>query len=253
VESYLLLFLLVTLGSLITGLTGLGGGTLVLAGLLLVYPPGLAIPLHSFTQLVANGLRAGIFFKKVNWRVVGAYASLMMPLAWIAAEIFEHVNPSMLKVVVGLFILISVIPWKFRPKNEPKLKVFIFAGAASGFLSIFVGAVGPMVTPLFNRLKLEREGNISTKSAGQMCLQICKIIAFSGAAGINFLDLKENIGILVSGSLLGVAMSIPIGKKIPDAKFDLAINILLALISTKILFQGISELTKRYAVPFGIF
>ncbi|HXH74404.1 MAG TPA: sulfite exporter TauE/SafE family protein [Bacteriovoracaceae bacterium] len=240
--SYFLLFLLVTLGSLITSLTGLGGGTLILAGLLLAYPPEVAIPLHSFTQLVANGLRAGIFFKKVNWKVVGAYASLMLPFAWLAAEVFEHVNPSVLKIVVGVFILISIIPWKWKPKDEPHLRTFVMAGAASGFLGVFVGAVGPMVTPFFNRLKMSREGNLSTKSAGQMFLQLSKIIAFSGAAGIDFIALKENIGILVLGSLVGVLISIPIGKKIPDAKFELAVNILLGLISIKVLVEGINEL-----------
>lgn len=240
--SYLLLFLLVFLGSLITSLTGLGGGTLVLAGLLLVYPPEIAIPLHSFNQLAANGIRAGIFFRKVNWKVVGAYASLMLPFAWLAAEVFEHVNSSVLKILVGTFILISVIPWKWKPKDEPHLKTFVIAGAFSGFLGVFVGAVGPMVTPFFNRLKIEREGNLSTKSAGQMLLQLSKIIAFTGAAGVNFLEFKGSVGILILGSLLGVLISIPIGKKIPDHKFNLAVDIMLALISIKVLLEGVREL-----------
>ncbi len=237
-----MLFLLVTLGSLITSLTGLGGGTLILAGLLLVYPPEIALPLHSFTQLVANGMRAGIFFKKVSWKTVAAYASLMLPFAWIGALLFEHINPSILKVLVGTLILASVIPWKYQLKTEPRPITFVIAGAISGFLGIFVGAVGPLVTPLFNRLPIGREGNISTKSAGQMFLQFSKIIAFGGAAGVNFLALKDNIGILVLGSLIGVGISIPIGRKIPDQKFDLAVNILLGLISVKILYEGIREL-----------
>lgn len=242
-ESQILLFILVTIGSLITSLTGLGGGTLILAGLLLVYPPTLAIPLHSFTQFTANGLRAAIYHKKVDWKVVMAYGSLMLPFAWFGAAIFDLINPSWLKILVGSFILFSLIPWSFRPKHEPDISTFVGIGALSGFLGIFVGAVGPMVTPFFNRLKLGRDGNLSTKSAGQMILQLSKIIAFSGAAGIDFMELKNNIGILVLGSLVGVGISIPIGKKIPDAKFDLAVNILLALISVKVLVEGIRELT----------
>lgn len=241
-ESQILLLILVTVGSLITSLTGLGGGTLILAGLLVVYPPTLAIPLHSFTQLAANGLRAAIYYRRVNWKVVFAYGALMLPLAWLGATIFDLINPSWLKILVGLFILFSLVPWKFKPKDEPKLSTFVAIGAASGFLGIFVGAVGPMVTPFFNRLKLGREGSLSTKSAGQMILQLSKIIAFSGATGINFMDLKNNIGILMMGSLVGVGLSIPIGKKISDAKFDLAVNILLALISIKVLIEGIREL-----------
>ncbi len=238
------LFLLVTFGSLLTSLTGLGGGTLILAGLLLVYPPELALPLHSFTQFTANALRAGIYFNKVSWKTVGAYALLMLPFAWLGAELFEHINSSILKVIVGTLILASIIPWKFKLKSEPRQSTFVIAGAMSGFMGIFVGAVGPMVTPLFNRLPLGREGNLSTKSAGQMCLQLSKIIAFGGAAGVNYVAIKENIGILMLGSLIGVGISIPIGKKISDQKFDLAVNILLALISIKVLFEGIRELVS---------
>lgn len=240
--SLILLCLLVTGGSLITSLTGLGGGTLILAGLLLVYPPELAIPLHSFTQFSANALRTGLFFKSVNWKVVAFYGSLMLPAAWGAAKIFDLINPSLLKIMVGVFILISIIPFKFTPRGEPRPGTFMLIGALSGFLGVFVGAIGPAVVPFFNRLKLSRDGILSTKSAGQMILQLSKIIAFSGAAGINFIVLKDHIGILILGTLVGVAISIPIGKRISDQKFDLAVNLLLALVSIKVLVEGVREL-----------
>lgn len=240
--SMVLLFLLVTGGAFVTSLTGLGGGTLILAGLLLVYPPELAIPLHSFTLFTANALRTGLFFKHVHWKAVGAYALLMLPSAWIAASIFEYINPSVLKVLVGLFILVSILPLKFKPKDEPSMKTFVLLGAFSSFFGVFVGSIGPAVTPFFNRLKISRDGNISTKSAGQMFLQVSKIIAFSGAAGVNFIALKDHVGLLVFGTLFGVAISIPISKKISDQKFDLAVNVLLGIISIKVLIEGIREL-----------
>ena len=237
-----LLFLLVTVGSFVTSLTGLGGGTLILAGLLLFYPPEMAIPLHSFTMLTSNAIRTGVFLREINWKVVGAYVLLMVPAAWVAATIFEHINSSWLKIIVGTFIILSVIPWKWMPKDKPKLSTFTALGAFSGFTGVFVGSVGPMVTPFFNRLQLGRQGNLSTKAAAQMFLQISKIVAFGGAAGMNFMHLKEHIGILILGSIVGVAVSIPISKKIPDEKFDLGVNILLVLISIKVLYEGVREL-----------
>lgn len=240
--SMALLFLLVALGALITSITGLGGGTLILAGLLLVYPPSLALPLHSFTQFSANALRTGFFFKHVNWKVVGFYGLLMLPAAWLGAKLFDLFNPSVLKIVVGLFILASIIPWKIHPKGEPRGRTFVLIGALSGFMGIFVGAIGPAVVPFFNRLKLSRDGILSTKSAGQMLLQLSKIIAFSGAAGVDFVTLKDHIGILILGTLFGVAISIPIGKKLTDEKFNFVMNILLGLISIKVLVEGVREL-----------
>jgi uncharacterized membrane protein YfcA len=63
---------------------------------------------------------------------------------------------------------------------------------------------------------------------------------------VDFVSLKNNIGILVAASVVGVGLSIPIGKRIPDKKFDLAVDILLALISLKILFTGVRELTHWF-------
>jgi len=242
VQSLALLFSLVTAGALISGLTGMGGGTLILAGLLMVYPPELAIPLHSFTQLTANVLRAGIHLKSINWKVVAFYASLMLPFAWIAARIFDFINPSWLKILVGVFILFSVMPFRFKPRGEPSYGTFIILGALSGFLGVFVGAVGPMVMPFFNRLNLSRDGMLSTKSAGQGVLQISKILAFSGAAGISFMEFKGPVGLLMLGSLLGVLLSIPVGRKISDDKFNQAINVLMAMIAIKVLIEGAREL-----------
>lgn len=240
--SSLLLFLLVSLGAFVSSLTGLGGGSLILAGLLLVYPPEVAVALHSFTQLSANTLRTGLFFKQVNWPIVAAYSVLMVPAAWLAGEMFHLVNASWLKIILGLFILFSMFPFSFKPKGEPKLRTFIFLGGVSGFAGVFVGAVGPLVMPFFNRIKSSREGMLSTKSAGQAALQISKIFAFWGAAGINLVALKENVLILIIASLLGVGLSIPISRKISDAKFNLVLNVFLGLIACKIIIDGCREL-----------
>ncbi len=96
-----------------------------------------------------------------------------------------------------------------------------------------------MVTPFFNRLKISREGMLSTKSAGQMFLQLSKILAFWGATEINFMELQDKVGILILGSSLGVLVSIPIGKKLSDDKFNLIINILMGLIAFKLIFEAL--------------
>lgn len=238
----LILFFLVSIGALISSLTGLGGGTIILAGLLLVYPPEIAIPLHSFTQLSANSLRVSLFYKTVNWNVVLFYSALMIPAAWVGAWIFDLINPSWLKLVVGSFILISIFPLPFKPQGEPKKITFMILGAVSGFLGVFIGAVGPLITPFFNRLKLSRNGNIATKNAGQAILQLSKIIAFWGATSIDFSPLQDNILILILGTLVGVGVSIPLSRKISDQKFDLILNVMLGLIAVKVIYEGVTEL-----------
>lgn len=236
--DFLLLLGLVSGGAFISGLTGLGGGTLILAGLLLFFPPEISLPLHSFTQLSANTLRSGLFFRTIKWKVVFAYASLMIPGAWLGAEFFDSINPHWLKILVGTFILLSLIPLPFTPKTEPRIKTFVALGGVSGFLGVFMGAVGPLVTPFFNRLQLSRQGMLSTKSAGQALLQISKILAFWGAANVEFGKLQEQVGIMLLGTIVGVGLSIPVSRKISDKKFDLVVNCMLAVIAMKVIYDG---------------
>ena len=237
-----LLLLIVIFGSLISSLTGLGGGSFILASLLLYFPPSLALPLHSFTQLIINILRSGLFFKSVLWNVVGFFSLLMLPGAWLAGKIFDQINPGFLKVIVGSLILISILPIQYAPRMVPGKKTFLFMGFFSGFVSMFIGTTGPMVMPFFNRLELSREEMLSTKSAGQSVLQLSKLISFWGATSIDFDPIDQDIPIILLSVLAGVLLSIPLGRKIPDPKFNMIINVMLMIIASKTLFVGINEI-----------
>jgi uncharacterized membrane protein YfcA len=52
----------------------------------------------------------------------------------------------------------------------------------------------------------------------------------------------KSLAILVFGTLFGVVLSIPLARKISDQKFNFAVNLLLAFISVKVLFEGVREL-----------
>src|SRR5690606_11755200 len=58
------------LTSLITATLSLGGGTLMLAVLALVFPPAIVVPLHGVIQLGSNAGRAAVQRAHVQWRFV---------------------------------------------------------------------------------------------------------------------------------------------------------------------------------------
>lgn len=237
-----LLFLIVMVGSLVTGLSGFGGGSIVLAGMMIIYPPELAIPLHAITQVFANGNRVIFFFKHILWKTVLFYSILMFPASLLGAYLFDHFNSDFLKILVGTFILISILPLKFEFIDIPRNHVFVILGALSGFLSVFVGAIGPLVTPFFNRLPTTRTGNLSTKSAGQLFLQFAKLTAFTGISNFSFEGKWGSTLIILTGSVLGVFISHMLSKKISDEIFNKVINLLLTLTAIKIIYEGIKGL-----------
>ncbi len=232
------LFLIVFTGSFITGLSGFGGGSIVLAGMMFIYPPDIALPLHSLTQVFANGNRILFFFRQISWKIVFFYSLLMFPASWFGGYIFDLMNPHVLKMLVGFFIIISLLPIKFRFIKEPKMTTFTILGAVSGFLGVFVGAIGPLVTPFFNQIKTTREGNLSTKSAGQFILQIAKLSAFTGLTGFSFSSSSISLPVIIISSILGMFASHLISKKMSDEIFEKIINFLLFLSGSKIFIEG---------------
>jgi uncharacterized membrane protein YfcA len=236
------LMIVVIIGSLVSALTGLGGGSFILASLLFFFPPSYALPLHGLTQLIINLMRTGIFINKVQWKIVMLFSSLMLPASWLAARIFDQINPGVLKILVGSLILLSFVPFPFFSNLIPGKKIFLLMGGISGFVSIFIGVTGPMVMPFFTRLKLSRDEMLSTKSAGQAFLQLSKIIAFWGATRIDFDSIIQAFPLIFVGVLIGVVLSIPLGKRIPDPKFNMIINLMLMIIALKTLLEGLREI-----------
>jgi uncharacterized membrane protein YfcA len=240
-QTEILLFIVATIGSCISALTGLGGGSIVLALLLMFYPPIEALALHSFTQLTSNFLRGFLAFKVVAWDVVWRYALLLIPGAFIAGKLMGLFEPAYLEILIGVMIIVSIyLP---LPKRMQKLSkgIFIPLGFVSGFLGMMIGAVGPFVAPFFQRLGLTRESQLGTKSAAQMSLQLSRIIAFGGLSTISFSAIQEEIYILIVAVILGVGISIPISNKLSDKWFDRVVNVILTIIALKTIYSGISK------------
>jgi len=66
--------LAVLLSSIISGMTGLGGGILLLAFMTPVFPAPVLIPLHGIVQLLSNTSRVILSYKKVNYRIFILFA-----------------------------------------------------------------------------------------------------------------------------------------------------------------------------------
>ncbi len=241
-QTEVLLFIVATIGSCVSALTGLGGGSIVLALLLIFYPPIEALALHSFTQLTSNFLRGFLAFKVVAWDVVFRYALLLIPGAFLAGNLMGMFEPAYLQILIGVMIIVSIyLP---LPKHLQKLSknIFIPLGFVSGFLGMMVGAVGPFVAPFFQRLGLSRESQLGTKSAAQMSLQLSRIIAFGGVSSVSFNSISDEILLLICAVIVGVGISIPISRKLSDKWFDRVVNGILTVIALKTIYSGVVAL-----------
>ena len=108
-------------------------------------------------------------------------------------------------------------------------------GVAAGSAALTVGAVGPLIAPLFARRDFVKERLIATKAVCQLSLHLIKIPAF---VMLRSLDLGRLGGL----ALLMIALVIPgtlVGKRllnrVSEDHFRVAFRVALTLAGLKVL------------------
>ena len=141
----------------------------------------------------------------------------------------NKINFDYLKPIIGFYILWYL--YLKGVKKEQKNKLFIIVGVISGFSSIFVGAVGPLIAPFFIRKDLNKENVIANKAACQIITHIGKIPIFMYFFNFRY---SEHYTILLP-LIISVYIGTNIGKKLlgklSENTFKLLFKISLTLIA----------------------
>ena len=127
--------------SLFTACAGLGGGILLLAMMLQIFPPNVVIPLHGITQFFSNASRAlllrGFIAKDyVIPFTIGSFLGVVIfiPLITIVDQVIGS-------LILGIFILVAT----WRPSYLKLRSVHAtISGAITGGLGLILGAIGPL-------------------------------------------------------------------------------------------------------------
>ncbi len=233
--------------SILSAILGMGGGIMLLAVMLCFMSHGESIPTHAAVQIASNGTRVLAFLENVDRSAFARFligvvpgAAIGMALLWSLGE--PDQSEPYLKTMIGAFILAAI----FLPKPKAGAAAssswwdFPIMGLAAGTAALTVGAVGPLIGPLFARRGFEKNRLIATKAVCQLATHILKIPAF---IWLRDLDLTR-LGPL---ALVMIVMVIPgtlIGKRflqgISEKGFRMAYRVALTTAGLKVLiFDGI--------------
>jgi uncharacterized membrane protein YfcA len=243
----LLLAVAALVTSIISAILGMGGGVMLLAVMLCFMSHADAIPTHAAVQIASNGTRAMAFIRNVDRPAFVRYVLGVVPggllgmlLLWLLGDL-EQGEPY-LKTLIGAFILVVT----YLPKNRVQgsnphetpgshTKGFTAMGLVAGTAALTVGAVGPLIAPLFARRNFVKERLIATKAVCQLTTHLMKIPAF---LFVRQLDVPRLSGL----ALLMICMVIPgtlIGKRllkgVSERHFMIAYRTALTLAGMKIL------------------
>ena len=224
--------------SALTAAVGIGGGLLLLTVMVSFLPPIIVLPVHGVIQLGSNGGRMAVMRQHVDWRIWGFFAIGSILGVILAGQVFINLSLEVLRAVLGLFVLYAVWTPKLRPSNIA-LKGYTLVGVGTTFITMFVGATGPLVSSFLSPEKLGRERMVATLASCMTIQHSLKGIAF-GVLGFYFQPWIPVIVVMIASGFLGTLLGRRILKGLPERLFSRLFRIVLTVLAGRLLYLAIT-------------
>ena len=223
--------------STLSGMAGMAGGIALLTVMTFVLPAGLVVPLHGIVQLASNTSRIGLLLPNVRWRVVAWFAPMVALGATGAAFLWRGDLP-WFKTAVGVFVLCFLVWRRWSPRLR-SLPFWTYAplGLVTGFLGLFIGAVGPLVAPFFLRDDFKKEETVATMAVAQAWSHFVKIPAFL-SLGFVYRPHLPLLAALMATTVAGNWLGTRLLKRVSEKAFALFFEALLAVIGVTLIAGG---------------
>ena len=220
---------------------------MLLAVMLCFMSHGEAIPTHAAVQIASNGTRVLAFLGNVDRGAFGRFVLGVVPggavgvyLLWLLGQ--PEQSEPYLKTLIGAYILLSTYLPSLLPASQSTSsnQGFVLTGLIAGTAALTVGAVGPLIAPVFARREFVKERLIATKAACQLTTHVVKVPAFLLLRDLNVPKLSVlalvMIAMVIPGTLIGKRLL----RGVHERHFRIAFRAALTLAGLKILiFDGL--------------
>jgi uncharacterized protein len=176
--AFIVIAISVVITSFISGILGMAGGMILMGVLLAFLPVPAAMMLHGVAQMSANGWRAWLWRREVDWRVFRGVAFG----AFLVLIIFSVIQLTASKPVSYLLLgatpfLTYLLPTNLKLNIDRRGHSFI-CGVSCTAIQLVAGVSGPLLDVFFIHSALGRKQVVATKAATQSFGHILKIIYF---------------------------------------------------------------------------
>lgn len=220
----------VVVTSFISGILGMAGGMILMGVLLAVLPLPAAMMLHGITQMAANGWRAWMWRRSVDWRVFRGYAAGALIALALFSAVQLVVSKPVAYIILGLTPFVSyVLPERLALNVDHKWHPLL-CGLICTALQLVAGVSGPLLDVFFVRSAMDRRGVVATKAMTQTLGHLVKIVYFGAVALLFNAEAKNSIGGAISISLAvtcvalaftGTSLSRRVLERMSDGNFRL--------------------------------
>lgn len=227
--------------SALSGVAGLGGGTVLIGA---IYALGLApveaIPLFAAVQLVSNLTRTAAYVRHVEWRAAGWFLLAAIPATALLAPFAARVDVHLIQLILAALIAISLLPAP-NAKPLPPRVAFVAAGAANGALGMFVGATGLFVGRLFLRPEWPKQKVVATLALTQVFGHGLRVIAY-GLVGFSALAKPLVLLPVCASVILGTLIGKRLNGRLSETAFRKLFQGILIALTLKLTYDGLTGL-----------
>jgi uncharacterized membrane protein YfcA len=209
----------------------------MLALMTYLIPISALIAVHGLVQFGANSSRTFIQRQNVEWRITGVFLIGAIIGAIAGASIALQLPKQTLLIILGIFIFVLV--WFKFPKIKNANALIIGAGGlVTTFVSMFVGATGPLVAVFLNQLFSDHKRMVATHGASMVAQHGIKVLAFA-VAGFSFTQWLPLIVMIIASGYLGTLAGTAIMNRLPEKALKLLFKTTLTLVSLDMLHRGV--------------
>jgi uncharacterized membrane protein YfcA len=231
------LLLCSALGSMITASLGAGGGVLLLVLMAMWVPPLAIIPVHGMIQLGSNGGRALLTWRSVNWRVIAAFAPGVLAGALLGSWLLVELPAAVWQLTIAAFAL--YLCWgPVLPAAALGGRGIFLLSLVTSFISLFVGATGPLVAGFIRQLGTDRFATIATFATAMTLQHAPKALVF-GATGFVFRDWLGFILAMIAAGFAGTWVGVHLLRKISNQQFSIALKWVLTVLAIRLIWLAL--------------
>jgi uncharacterized membrane protein YfcA len=207
--------------SFISGILGMAGGMILMGVLLALLTVPQAMVLHGVAQLAANGWRAILWRREIDWRVFrqSAYGSFAALAVFTGVQLV--VSKPVALIILGLTPFVTMVLPDGLALDVGKRGHSFASGVICTGLQLLAGVSGPLLDIFFVRSRMDRRAVVATKASIQSLSHITKIAYFSvlvGASQRGSVDFWI-AAMMVALAIAGTTLSRRVLEKLTDASF----------------------------------
>ncbi len=227
--------------SFLSGLFGMAGGMVLMGLLLVLLPVSSAMLLHGITQMTANGWRAWLWRRHVQWGIVAQFLSGGAVAVAVFALVSYVPDKAVSLIVLGLSPFMAMaVPSHWSP-NVSRRGHSALAGVLCTGVQLIAGISGPLLDVFFVKSSLSRQSVVATKATMQVFGHLFKTVYFGSivaASDAEALDVTVTL-VCIGMAVLGTNLSRRLLDAMSDAQFRTWSVRLVALTGTVYLGQGL--------------